>query len=706
LLYTYAANSATTKATYSDRGLTAANTNPVVLNSRGEAVVYGAGQYKFILRDSAGSLIWTFDYLDGIGGYLGGNFYFPDAGQADQGVAVGSVTVKDFVDAIGATKTATIVFSRGSTGNTTDYTFLNSETIPSNITCQFEQGARVSIAITKTLTLYSPANIIAQPNQQIFSGAGTIAFSGTGGKETYPQWWGAKGDNVTDDTTALQAWLNSYSNLYLPSGSYNYTTALTVPATVVNIRGAGTEYSILYPNSCIGLDFAVSSLYGPRDITGFSIDGGDNANVATGIGIRVAGTAATGDKVEGLKIHGIRIKDINTAISLRTAWDTEIWGNIFWNVYFGVRVTGQSVKTHIHNNFIYSLIGTSPGVGDSYGIYVTSTLDYDPGGVTEHRPENIQIYQNAIYGFNYGVIAPNGLFLAIESNDIDNTQTCGIQIGAITGTLNIKKNYIDIHNAVTGMYGINVVALAAATTKPAIIEGNEINTVAVAAGSKGIYIGLYQRARILNNNISGFLGYDIDVGGILGTVIVRGNNCSSVITTAIRLQSLNWTGTKAYVDGNTCVGDIYIHPTSNVAEFIVGRNNATYNAVTPIEWISGVRYGTTTRDLTLAAGLQVITGTYFTPSRIKIKAVVIGTSEISDGVSNGTNRHYCTFNNHGVAANTWSMDLARSIRLAESAGVESYATISAMIPGGFTINWSKAGAPAGTATIYYEAFQK
>ncbi|MFH2034608.1 MAG: hypothetical protein ABIJ26_07940, partial [Candidatus Margulisiibacteriota bacterium] len=101
LLYTYAANSSTTKATYSDRGLTAANTNPVVLNSRGEAVVYGAGQYKFILRDSAGSLIWSFDFLDGIGGYLGGNFYFPDSGQADQGAAVGSVTVKDFMDAIG-----------------------------------------------------------------------------------------------------------------------------------------------------------------------------------------------------------------------------------------------------------------------------------------------------------------------------------------------------------------------------------------------------------------------------------------------------------------------------------------------------------------------------------------------------------------------------------------------------------------------------
>lgn len=63
LLYTYVAGSSTNKATYSDYNLATANTNPVVLDRRGEATVYGSGFYKFVLKDSAGNTIWTEDNL-------------------------------------------------------------------------------------------------------------------------------------------------------------------------------------------------------------------------------------------------------------------------------------------------------------------------------------------------------------------------------------------------------------------------------------------------------------------------------------------------------------------------------------------------------------------------------------------------------------------------------------------------------------------
>ena len=62
LLYTYEAGSTTPLATYTDSTGVSANTNPIVLDSRGEANLwFGASIYKITLYDSANVLIWTVD---------------------------------------------------------------------------------------------------------------------------------------------------------------------------------------------------------------------------------------------------------------------------------------------------------------------------------------------------------------------------------------------------------------------------------------------------------------------------------------------------------------------------------------------------------------------------------------------------------------------------------------------------------------------
>lgn len=63
-LYTYAAGTSTPLATYTDSTGASANTNPVVLDARGEANVWlGASSYKFVLKTSEDSLIWTVDNI-------------------------------------------------------------------------------------------------------------------------------------------------------------------------------------------------------------------------------------------------------------------------------------------------------------------------------------------------------------------------------------------------------------------------------------------------------------------------------------------------------------------------------------------------------------------------------------------------------------------------------------------------------------------
>jgi hypothetical protein len=70
LLYTYQAGSSTPLATYTDVNGTTANTNPIVLGTDGRPqnemwLTYGYN-YKFVLKDSAGVTIQSYDNLYGI----------------------------------------------------------------------------------------------------------------------------------------------------------------------------------------------------------------------------------------------------------------------------------------------------------------------------------------------------------------------------------------------------------------------------------------------------------------------------------------------------------------------------------------------------------------------------------------------------------------------------------------------------------------
>ena len=65
-LYTYAAGTTTPLTSYTDSTGVSANTNPIVLDSRGEANVWLSETfYKFALYTAANVLIWTVDNING-----------------------------------------------------------------------------------------------------------------------------------------------------------------------------------------------------------------------------------------------------------------------------------------------------------------------------------------------------------------------------------------------------------------------------------------------------------------------------------------------------------------------------------------------------------------------------------------------------------------------------------------------------------------
>lgn len=85
-LYTYINGTTTPQATYQDAAGAAANTNPVILNALGEAVVFltEGVTYTFELRDADDVLVWTQSDIMGIGDALSLPV-FPTAPTSDVG---------------------------------------------------------------------------------------------------------------------------------------------------------------------------------------------------------------------------------------------------------------------------------------------------------------------------------------------------------------------------------------------------------------------------------------------------------------------------------------------------------------------------------------------------------------------------------------------------------------------------------------------
>lgn len=243
-LYTYIAGTTTNKATYTNVGLTTPHANPVVLNSDGEALIYLQGSYNMNLTTSAGAQVpgWPINNIRA-SDLWAANYYYPDADAADQGATGNNNTVKYYVDTIGATNKATIFLRHDSGAEFTDYIFLTSETITSNITFEFEPGARLAPAAAVVVTIQGPIKAGAV---QIFTvGAGTITLANSGRlKEIYAQWWGAMFDAIApivNDTAAFNAARTALSNggtIALPQG-VAILENWSVNQGGINVKGAG-----------------------------------------------------------------------------------------------------------------------------------------------------------------------------------------------------------------------------------------------------------------------------------------------------------------------------------------------------------------------------------------------------------------------------------------------------------------------------------
>jgi len=149
-----------------------------------------------------------------------------DASQADQGADT-AATVKHFVDDIGTSKSATIIFIHSGASNTTTYTFSTDETIPSNFRVIVENGARLDGSSTLTINGPFEAGLY-----QVFGSSITVSFGAGAVSKAYAAWWGlTPGNNTAADVDRLAVATDGIP-VYWANGTYTFTSDITLTDAV------------------------------------------------------------------------------------------------------------------------------------------------------------------------------------------------------------------------------------------------------------------------------------------------------------------------------------------------------------------------------------------------------------------------------------------------------------------------------------------
>jgi hypothetical protein len=220
-----------------------ANTNPIILGTDGGAAIWLlSSSYKFILKDTGGTPIWTVDNVSGLAGFC------LKTGCTMTGALVApTINNVQYPTTFATLQTAVTACS----GNpctiaiNTTIAVPSSYSIPSYVTVQFNNGAQLQPANAQVLTISGP---IQAPPVRIFGGAGTEAL-GALVPRAFVQWWGAVADSNhiggtgTDNTAAIQACLSDVANgseCFVPAGDYKITGTLSLTRSGVSLRGVSS----------------------------------------------------------------------------------------------------------------------------------------------------------------------------------------------------------------------------------------------------------------------------------------------------------------------------------------------------------------------------------------------------------------------------------------------------------------------------------
>jgi hypothetical protein len=178
--------------------------------------------------------------------------------------------------------------------------------IPAHVTIEFIMNGALVVAGGQTVSF---DGIVHASPTYIFQGLGSVAFSVNKQRTFYAEWWGAKGDSVTDDSAALNAALAQVSSAQATLqlvGAYVHKADLAIPANT-EITGYGKSFGTkLIPTGKAEIVFNSISIRSALRRCAIELSACTGTN-----GIRFTG-GAYNCVVEDVFVHGLNKNADNT----------------------------------------------------------------------------------------------------------------------------------------------------------------------------------------------------------------------------------------------------------------------------------------------------------------------------------------------------------------------------------------------------------
>lgn len=344
--------------------------------------------------------------------------------------------------------------------------------------------------------------------------------------------FGAVGDGVADDTTAMQAAHNTSQIVYYPPGTYKFTTLTNI--TAGGIIGAGQTQTKLISTNTTSADlitFTGPSVGGPQNSLTFRdfLLQGEAPTKTAGAGIKIA--PATSDNIYAFA-NNVSISYVPIGFDfVRASFFKLIACNLLAYTVAGVQIANAN------NN----------DAGDSEVIGCAFSTPYSGGsfsaGVKHLSSGGLRIIGNKFLGGNYGYwlnytdsdgTGANTSIAIISGNSIENFYSNAISLTKASASLTSFKNVVisdnEIAIALSGTSAFLIASDSGAWLQSVTITGNILQLPGIT-NSYGIVLAGVTCLNISGNTFRGNGGTSQAIGLTSCTDVKIGTNVYSNITT-------------------------------------------------------------------------------------------------------------------------------------------------------------------------------